>query len=38
MEKFSREKNLAAFADLFVNQLTAATKGQSHEDFVLQQI
>jgi len=38
MEKFNREKNLAAFADLFVNQLTGTTKGQSHEDFVLQQI
>ena len=36
MEKFNREKNLAAFADLFVNQLTGATKGRSHEDFVLQ--
>jgi glycosyltransferase involved in cell wall biosynthesis len=38
IEKFNREKNLAAFAELFLRQVTGDTKGKAHEDFVLQQI
>lgn len=37
-QSYNQEKNLAAFADLFLRQVTPSTEGSLNEDFVLQQI
>jgi glycosyltransferase involved in cell wall biosynthesis len=38
LEHFNRERNLAAFCDLFLARVSGARESHHHEDFVLQQI